>query len=95
MSPYLENPTLWPSVQSVHHRLIVAIAAELVDPMDSLRVEGLQPKGRRRQFNPLWLAWVGAHPLSLAELWPKYLRRFALEHGYRFAKQRLHWTYHR
>jgi hypothetical protein len=25
-------------------------------------------------------------------VWDKYLRRFALEHWYRFAKQRLHWT---
>ena len=53
-------------------------------PMDILRVEVLQPKGRR-QFKPLWLAWVGEHSPPLEALWPKYLRRFALEHGYRFA----------
>ncbi|MBD2774817.1 hypothetical protein ICL16_22790 [Iningainema sp. BLCCT55] len=29
---------------------------------------------------------------TLENLWHKYLRRFALEHWYRFAKQRLHWT---
>jgi hypothetical protein len=28
----------------------------------------------------------------LAEVWRFYLRRFALDHWYRFAKQRLHWT---
>lgn len=43
------------------------------------------------------LAWIpeadGSWALpSLDELWHKYLRRFALEHWYRFAKQRLHWT---
>ena len=27
-----------------------------------------------------------------AEVWRFYLRRFALDHWYRFAKQRLHWT---
>ena len=29
----------------------------------------------------------------LATLWLHYLRRFALEHWYRFAKQRLYWTH--
>ncbi|MEY3303593.1 MAG: hypothetical protein RLZZ139_1966, partial [Cyanobacteriota bacterium] len=29
---------------------------------------------------------------ALETMWLKYLRRFALEHWYRFAKQRLHWT---
>ena len=61
-------------------------------PMDILRVEVLQPKGRRRKFKPLWLAWVRETLLPLAQLWKKYLRRFALEHWYRLAKQRLHWT---
>jgi hypothetical protein len=30
---------------------------------------------------------------TLDELWHKYLRRFALEHWYRFAKQRLYWVH--
>lgn len=61
-------------------------------PMDIVRVEVLQPVGRRRKFKPLWLAWVGVDSPPLAQLWGKYLRRFTLEHWYRFAKQRLHWT---
>ena len=61
-------------------------------PMDILRVEVLQPKGRKRKFKPIWLAWVRETLLPLEQLWNKYLRRFALEHWYRFAKQRLHWT---
>ncbi len=61
-------------------------------PMDILRVEVVQPKGRRRKFKPLWLAWVRQSLMPLERLWNKYLRRFALEHWYRFAKQRLHWT---
>jgi hypothetical protein len=28
----------------------------------------------------------------LAEIWQLYLRRFAIEHWYRLAKQTLHWT---
>ena len=30
--------------------------------------------------------------MPLEEIWHQYLRRFSLEHWYRFAKQRLHWT---
>ncbi|OUC13123.1 MAG: hypothetical protein B0A82_18885 [Alkalinema sp. CACIAM 70d] len=41
---------------------------------------------------PLWLIWVGLEMPDLATIWKDYLRRFAIEHWYRFAKQRLHWT---
>jgi Transposase DDE domain len=41
---------------------------------------------------PLWLIWVGTDNLTLSEVWHKYLRRFAIEHWYRFVRQRLHWT---
>jgi hypothetical protein len=60
--------------------------------MEIIRVEILQPVGRNRQFQPLWLAWLGQTMPALEDLWHKYLRRFTLEHWYRFAKQRLHWT---
>ena len=30
--------------------------------------------------------------MQLEEIWHQYLRRFGIEHWYRFAKQRLHWT---
>ena len=36
-------------------------------------------------FPPLWLAWVGARTLSLEQVWFKYLRRFGVDHWYRFA----------
>ncbi len=29
---------------------------------------------------------------SIEEVWRLYLRRFTVEHWYRFLKQRLHWT---
>ncbi|MEM8643215.1 MAG: NF041680 family putative transposase [Cyanobacteria bacterium P01_G01_bin.54] len=60
--------------------------------MDIIRVEVMVPKGRRRQFKPLWLAWVGEGGPTLDQLWVHYLRRFALEHWYRLSKQRLYWT---
>lgn len=44
------------------------------------------------QSKPLWLAWVGIDMPELSEFWRLYLRRFAVDHWYRFAKQRLHWT---
>ena len=65
-------------------------AAERV--MEVLRVEVMKPVGRKRKFTPLWLAWLGQTMPPLAQLWRRYLRRFGVDHWYRFAKQRLHWT---
>ena len=61
-------------------------------PMEIFRVEVIEPLGRNRKFQPMWLAWLGETMPNVETLWLKYLRRFALEHWYRFAKQRLHWT---
>jgi hypothetical protein len=61
--------------------------------MAIIRVEVLEPRSGKRRFAPLWLAWLGATMPPLETLWLKYLRRFALEHWYRFAKQRLYWTH--
>jgi len=60
--------------------------------MEILQVEVIAPKGKRRSFKPLWLAWVASSSPSLESVWLDYLRRFALEHWYRLSKQRLHWT---
>ena len=60
-------------------------------PMHLIQVERLeQPNGRT--FRPLWLAWMGLEMPAVPEIWRKYLRRFAIDHWYRFLKQRLHWT---
>jgi hypothetical protein len=61
--------------------------------MDVLRVEVMASNGQTRRWKPLWLAWLGETLPALTTLWLKYLRRFALEHWYRFAKQRLYWTH--
>lgn len=55
-------------------------------------VERLNPDGSKRVAKPLWLAWVGEAIPTLDEVWKLYLRRFAVDHWYRFVKQRLHWT---
>lgn len=60
-------------------------------PMSLLRVErSIQRTGK--VVKPMWLAWVGEQIPPLAQVWQLYLRRFAVDHWYRFAKQRLHWT---
>jgi hypothetical protein len=61
-------------------------------PMSLIRVERLDDKGNLRVAKPLWLAWVGEEMPSLSEVWRLYLRRFSVDHWYRFLKQRLHWT---
>jgi hypothetical protein len=61
--------------------------------MEVLRVEVLETARGKRRLLPLWLAWLGEQMPPLDSLWLYYLRRFALEHWYRFAKQRLYWTH--
>lgn len=74
--------SLW---QNLHFRKAVGHSMSL------LRVERL---GKRagKAIKPMWLAWVGEQMPLLTEVWRLYLRRFAVDHWYRFAKQRLHWT---
>jgi len=60
-------------------------------PMNLIQVERLDEFGGQKS-RPLWLAWLGVEMPTLSELWRLYLRRFVIEHWYRFAKQRLHWT---
>lgn len=62
-------------------------------PMEIIRVEVLETQNGKRRFAPLWLAWLGQTMPPLDTLWLSYLRRFAVEHWYRFAKQRLYWTH--
>jgi hypothetical protein len=61
-------------------------------PMLLLRIERLEEQHCRRVSKPVWLAWLGEEMPCLSEVWRFYLRRFAIDHWYRFAKQRLHWT---
>jgi hypothetical protein len=61
-------------------------------PMSLIRVERLDEQGNLRVSKPLWLAWVGEQMPPLEIVWQLYLRRFTVDHWYRFLKQRLHWT---
>jgi len=57
--------------------------------MHLIQVERLTTE---RVYPPLWLVWVGQTLPDLNHLWQHYLRRFAIDHWYRFLKQRLHWS---
>jgi hypothetical protein len=55
-----------------------------------VHVEHLPQHG---QLTPLWLAWIGSElPQDLRQIWRWYLRRFSIEHAFRFAKHQLGWT---
>jgi hypothetical protein len=60
--------------------------------MSLIQVERLNQKGSGKKRRPLWLVWVGEQFLKLKDIWSQYARRFGVDHWYRFAKQRLHWT---
>jgi hypothetical protein len=60
-------------------------------PMDVLLVEQLTVDGKPKQT--MWLLSIASasQPVpAMTELWRLYLRRYCIDHWYRFAKQRLH-----
>ncbi len=86
----LEDPK-WGTVQIQHWSgLHFRLAA--IHPLQVLRitVSGKQPL--KRSPKPMWLGWLGESMPALEQTWRCYLRRFAVDHWNRFAKQRLHWT---
>jgi hypothetical protein len=60
--------------------------------MTLILVERLDSVTDQLKTQPLWLVWVGIQMPALKEIWQLYLRRFAIEHWYRLAKQTLNWT---
>jgi hypothetical protein len=51
------------------------------------------PRGeRRREPRVLWLWWHGEGEPDLDLLWRSYVRRFDLEHTFRFLKQSMGWS---
>ena len=60
--------------------------------MQIARLERLEKKGTRRFPKVIWVAWIGEEPPDPQTWWQYYLRRYPVEHWYRFAKQRLYWT---
>ena len=59
-----------------------------------IRLEPLEPRPGYRRLDPMWL-WTSrpdAAPDEVTAVWQAYLRRFDLEHTFRFFKQVLGWT---
>jgi DDE superfamily endonuclease len=56
-----------------------------------VQVEHL-PKPTGRALKTLWLWWSGPGDPDLSVCWRAYLRRFDIEHTYRFVKSTLGWT---
>ena len=54
-----------------------------------VRTEFLKADGTPRYKRPLWLFWSGPPAIALADVVTMYLLRFAIEHFFRFLKQRL------
>ena len=54
-----------------------------------VRAEFLKADGTARYKRPLWLFWSGPPTIALADAVTMYLLRFAIEHFFRFLKQRL------
>lgn len=57
-----------------------------------LLVEVSRLPQQTREPQVLWLWWRGPGKPDLALIWRAYVRRFDLEHTYRFLKQTLNWT---
>jgi hypothetical protein len=58
-----------------------------------VRVQVERLPNKKLPPRPLWLAWIGGPlPADLSSLWRWYLRRFTVEHAFRFFKQTLGWT---
>lgn len=86
----LDDPQLGPVRVSLWADLHFQKAA--AHPFWVLRLERLKARDTRRDRKVLWLAWHGQPPPPLAAWWKQYLRRFGVDHWYRFSKQQLHWT---
>ena len=56
-----------------------------------VQVEHL-PRPTARAVKTLWLWWAGSGRPDLDRCWRTYIRRFDLEHTFRFCKQALSWT---
>src|SRR6266566_4942417 len=62
-------------------------------PFSVIRVQVERLPNKKLPPRPLWLAWIGGPlPADLSVLWRWYLRRFTVEHAFRFFKQTLGWT---
>lgn len=60
-------------------------------PFDLLRIERFSARDTKRDPKVVWLGRRFKDHQPLAACWRYYLRRYCIEHWYRFIKQNLHW----
>lgn len=61
-------------------------------PFHLLRIDRLKARNTKRDPKVVWLAYCGeTREPSLVEYWRFYLRRYTIEHWYRFIKRNLNW----
>jgi hypothetical protein len=81
----------WGRVQ-IQHWQHLHFRASAAHSMQLVRIVANGKSGSNRSAKPMWLCWLGGKMPSLEQTWRCYLRRFAVDHWNRLAKQRLHWT---
>ena len=86
----LEDPS-WGQVQ-IQHWQGLHFRASAARSMQVLRITASGRLTAKSSLKPMWLCWLGGEMPSLEQTWRSYLRRFAVDHWNRLAKQRLHWT---
>jgi len=86
----MDDPDLGRTQVRIWKNLHLQKASEY--PLIVARLERLETKGTRRLPKVIWVAWVGEEPPEPKTWWQRYVRRYAVDHWYRFAKQRLYWT---
>jgi len=90
-SAQLDHPAYGAVTIDVWTDLHVAGAPDA--PFSVIRVQVERLPNKQLPPRPLWLAWIGGPlPADLSVLWRWYLRRFTVEHAFRFFKQTLGWT---
>jgi DDE superfamily endonuclease len=85
---------LHPKVQNHQGRGSRGLLPIVVGTLVLVEVERLPRGERRREPRVLWLWWHGPEGTApdLDLIWRSYVRRFDLEHTFRFLKQSLGWT---
>jgi hypothetical protein len=85
---------LHPKVQNHERKGSRGLLPIVVGTLILVEVERLPRGERRREPRVLWLWWHGPEGMApdLDLLWRAYVRRFDLEHTFRFLKQSMGWT---
>ncbi len=98
-----QDPSTWWTPDQVFNETEVEFGSVTIRVWNGLRfgkalncrmqvacIERDQAPGTRRKPKLVWFGWAGETPPD--HWWKLYNRRYPIDHWYRFAKGRLHWT---